>query len=286
MNFTQLFDIMISKYGGIGVLIVCVLIICSVIVTVGLPIIINKMFSKNTKTMSKDISETLTKGILNIGDTLTNTLKEQNMAQQELLSKIVDKLPDSRQEKIKHDEGQTQRFDISNDINALLLLMLNKYHATRVCVLEFHNGGTNIGGLPFVKYNMEYEQIKPDVKILGRLVRDLPASNIAPIISDLNDGTSKFKVYYKADIENLKTRSTVLYSHLSEINTEYIIYSPLYDSANIMIGLCAIEYMAGYDELISDDIIFNKLVETNKLDIHDNMIKISNYLDFKKKHQI
>ena len=148
---------------------------------------------------------------------------------------------------------------------------------------EFSAPGVNIGGLPFVKYDMVYEQINTDVDVLSSKVNDLPSANLAPIINDLKDGTTEYKVYYKKDIEDLINRSTVLYCYLKEINVEYIIYAPLYDSSHMMIGLCAIEYRSNKKSLVSDESVFNKILETNGLDIHDDVIKISNYLDFKKK---
>ena len=275
MNFTEVLKAIVENFGGVGVFVVCVLIVT----IVALPIVLDKKLTKN----NKDLTDVLSTGLIDISSTITQTMAQQNVDQQNLLIKIIDKLPDTNKEKEKHDIGQIQRLDISEEINAILLSMLHKYHASRACVLEFHNGGVNIGGLPFVKYDMVYEQINTDVDVLSSKVNDLPSSNLAPIIADLKDGTTKFKVYYKKDIEDLINRSTVLYCHLKEIQVEYILYAPLYDSSNLMIGLVAIEYRANSNTIISDESLFNKLIEKHGLDIHDDVIKISNYLDFKKK---
>lgn len=279
MDFTEVLKTIVENFGGVGLFVVCVLMITMVASPIAIPIILDKKLDKN----NKDLTTVLSTGLVNIGSSITQTMAQQNAGQQDLLKRIIDKLPDTNKEKEKHDIGQTQRLDIGVEINSLLLSMLHKYHASRVCVLEFHNGGSNIGGLPFVKYNMEYEQIRTDISVLGSVVQDLPSSNLAPVISDLKDGTTKFKVYYKKDIEDLVNRSTVLYCYLKEINAEYIIYAPLYDSTNIMIGLCAIEYIASDNYIISDENLFNKIVDIHRLEIHDDVIKIANYLDFKKK---
>ena len=275
MNFTEVLKAIVENFGGVGVFVVCVLIVT----IVALPIVLDKKLTKN----NKDLTDVLSTGLIDISSTITQTMAQQNVDQQNLLVKIIDKLPDTNKEKEKHDIGQIQRLDIGEEINAILLSMLHKYHASRTCVLEFHNGGVNIGGLPFVKYDMVYEQINTDVDVLSSKVNDLPSSNLAPIIADLKDGTTKFKVYYKKDIEDLINRSTVLYCHLKEIQVEYILYAPLYDSSNLMIGLVAIEYRTNSNTIISDESLFNKLIEKHGLDIHDDVIKISNYLDFKKK---
>lgn len=282
MDFTEVLKTIVEKFGGVGVFVVCVLMITMVALPIVIPIMLDKKLTKN----NKDLTTVLSTGLIDIGSTITQTMAQQNAVQQDLLVKIIDKLPDTAKEREKHDSGQIQRLDIGDEINALLLLMLHKYHASRVCILEFHNGGVNIGGLPFVKYNMEYEQIHTDVNVLGSIVQDLPAANLAPVIADLKDGTTKFKVYYKKDIEDLINRSTVLYCHLKEINVEYMIYAPLYDSSNVMIGLVAIEYIKCDNSILSDENLFNKLIDKYGLNIHDDIIKISNYLDFKKKNKV
>lgn len=279
MNFTEVLKAIVENFGGVGVFVVCVLIVTIVALPIVIPIVLDKKLSKN----NKDLTDVLSTGLIDISSTITQTMAQQNAGQQNLLEQIINKLPDANKEKTEHDIGQTQRFNIGEEINTLLLTMLNKYHASRVCILEFHNGGVNIGGLPFVKYDMVYEQINTDIDVLSSKVNDLPSANLAPVIADLKDGTTGYKVYYKKDIEDLINRSTVLYCYLKEINVEYIIYAPLYDSSHMMIGLCAIEYRSNKKSLVSDESVFNKILETHGLDIHDDIIKISNYLDFKKK---
>ena len=279
MNFTEVLKAIVENFGGVGVFVVCVLIVTIVALPIVIPIVLAKTLTKN----NKDLTDVLSTGLIDISSTITQTMAQQNAGQQNLLEQIINKLPDVNKEKTEHDIGQTQRFNIGDEINTLLLAMLNKYHASRVCILEFHNGGVNIGGLPFVKYDMVYEQINTDIDVLSSKVNNLPSANLAPVIADLKDGTTEYKVYYKKDIEDLINRSTVLYCHLKEINVEYIIYAPLYDSSHMMIGLCAIEYRSNKKSLVSDESVFNKILETDGLDIHDDVIKISNYLDFKKK---
>ena len=189
----------------------------------------------------------------------------------------------SREEKERHDIGQQYRFDIINKVNDLLIIMLNKYHASRVAVLEFHNGGQNISGLPFVKYNMEYEQINIDVKNMNGVIKDLPASVIGPIYADLTDGSKKFKVYYKEDIEEFKNRSTVLYSYLQELSVDYIIFAPIYDSNNLMFGVCCIEYSNTVKpSFVTSKETLDNLIESYKLELHDDIIRLSNYLTLNK----
>lgn len=279
MNFTEVLKAIVENFGGVGVFVVCVLIVTIVALPIVIPIVLDKKLTKN----NKDLTDVLSTGLIDISSTITQTMAQQNAGQQNLLEQIINKLPDANKEKTEHDIGQTQRLNIGDEINTLLLTMLNKYHASRVSILEFHNGGVNIGGLPFVKYDMVYEQINTDIDVLSSKVNNLPSANLAPIINDLKDGTTEYKVYYKKDIEDLINRSTVLYCYLKEINVEYIIYAPLYDSSNMMIGLCAIEYRSNKKSLVSDESVFNKILETHGLDIHDDVIKISNYLDFKKK---
>lgn len=292
MDFTKIFQTIISEYGGGGLLVVSILIVSIVVISIGLPLLINKQLDKNSQKITKGVSD----GLITFANKLTDNINIQNSSlvssinstqaklldnQKEMLAMMIDKMPNTTFEKSLHDKGQQQRFDINNELNYYLSQMRIKYQADRSCILEFHNGGHNIGGLPFIKYDMVYEQINKDVTPIHAKVTDLPSSNIASIIYDLHDGTDKFKVYYPEDIEKLSQNNSVLYFYLNELNIKYIVYGPIYDTNNIMIGLCVLEY-TNYPY---GDNMFRKFIDINALDIHSDIAKISNLLDLKHKNE-
>ena len=81
------------------------------------------------------------------------------------------------------------------------------------------------------------------------------------------------------DIEKLKEQSTVLYYQLKEIHVQYLIYAPIYDSNNIMVGLCVIEY----SRYFHGDNLFKEFILRKRNEIHNNVARIAGLLDFKHK---
>lgn len=294
MEFTEVLKQIIESYGGVGVFIVFLLIVCIVSLPVGLPIFLNKKLNKNTKDISKgltdgmnDIANTLTKNMGVQNEILINTLKDSQSKLLDTQTNMicymmsgVNTIVNSNKEiKDIHNKGISQRAEIDLQINQILHDMLLAYMADRTIVIEFHNSNTNIGGLPFLWYDIHYEQIAKDIPILFTRVQNIPSSNIAPVIKDLQDGTDNMVIYMPEDIEKFKEQSTVLYYQLKEINIQYLIYAPIYDSNNIMVGLCVIEY----SRYSHGDELFKEFIKRKNNEIRNNVARIAGLLDFKNK---
>ena len=83
MEFTDILKQIIESYGGVGIFIVFLLIICIVSIPVGLPIFLNKKLEKNGKEITKGVTDgmnvianTLTENMSSQNEILINTLKE------------------------------------------------------------------------------------------------------------------------------------------------------------------------------------------------------------------
>ena len=295
MEFTDVLKQIIESYGGVGIFIVFLLIICIVSIPVGLPIFLNKKLEKNGKEITKGVTDgmnvianTLTENMSSQNEILINTLKESQSKLLDTQTNMIGYIMSSvntivNNENIKnkeiHNKGISQRAEIDLQINQILHDMLLSYMADRTIVMEFHNSNTNIGGLPFLWYDIHYEQIAKDVPILFTKVQNIPSSNIAPVIKDLQDGTDNMVIYMPEDIEKLKEQSTVLYYQLKEIDIQYLIYAPIYDSNNIMVGLCVIEY----SRYFHGDNLFKEFILRKTNEIHNNVARIAGLLDFKHK---
>lgn len=295
MDYSEVLKQIIENFGGVGVIIVSLLIICVIAIPVGLPIFLNKKLSKN----SKDITQGVTEGLNSIANTLTTNMSSQNetliSTLKESQAKLIDtqtamigyimsnigNIVNKENNEIKqtHKRGIKQRADIDIQINQILHDMLLAYMADRTIIIEFHNNNTNLGGLPFLWYDIHYEQIAKDIPILFTKVQNIPSSNIAPIIKDLQDGTDNIIVYLPEDIEKFKEQSSVLYYQLKEVNIQYLIYAPIYDSNNIMVGLCVIEY----SRYSHGDELFKKFIDRKRNEIHNTVSRIAGLLDFKHK---
>lgn len=293
MDFTSILTTLLENFGWFGVVVVAILVIFIVAIPVGLPIFLNKLLNKN----SKDITTGVTEGMTNIANNLTTNINNQNKELVSTLKESQCKLLDTQTAMIgyimsnigtliqketstqaeTHKRGINQRAQIDAQINKILHDMLLSYMADRTAIFEFHNNNCNLGGLPFLWYDIHYEQIAKDVPMLFNKIQNMPSSNLSEIIRRLQDGTDKMCVLNSTDIESLQHNSTVLYYQLKELNVKYIIYAPIYDSSNIMVGLCIIEYS---NYILGDD-LFDEFIKRKEVDIHNNVARIAGLLDFK-----
>ena len=216
----------------------------------GLYYLIKYLLNKSTTSTNKTLSDGFTD--------LSKSMKEQNeklleaiIKQSEESTKTVGKVLDTvliektGKDKQEHDDRMNYRKDISKIIRTKMKDLLNRYNADRIFVLEFHNCKENVVGMPFYWADMTYEEIARGVKSIQPAWRDQEASQLDPIIDDMEE-FGGFKIYTTEDIEALQDLSSILYRKLRiERGVQEAIISALYSRDNILIGLLVIEYEDG-----------------------------------------
>lgn len=216
----------------------------------GLYYLIKYLLNKSTTSTNKTLSDGFTD--------LSKSMKEQNeklleaiIKQSEESTKTVGKVLDtvltekSGKDKQDHDDRMNYRKDISKIIRTKMKDLLNRYNGDRIFVLEFHNCKENVVGMPFYWADMTYEEIAKGVKSIQPAWRDQEASQLDPIIDDMEE-FGGFKIYTTEDIEALQDLSSILYRKLRiERGVQEAIISALYSRDNILIGLLVIEYEDG-----------------------------------------
>ena len=236
----------------------------------GLYYLIKYLLNKSTTSTNKTLSDGFTD--------LSKSMKEQNeklleaiIKQSEESTKTVGKVLDTvltekkGKDKQEHDDRMNYRKDISKIIRTKMKDLLNRYNADRIFVLEFHNCKENVVGMPFYWADMTYEEIAKGVKSIQPAWRDQEASQLDPIIDDMEE-FGGFKIYTTEDIEALQDLSSILYRKLRiERGVQEAIISALYSRDNILIGLLVIEYEDGVFipvEVLDDEDI---IAETNSI---------------------
>ena len=216
----------------------------------GLYYLIKYLLNKSTTSTNKTLSDGFTD--------LSKSMKEQNeklleaiIKQSEESTKTVGKVLDTvltektGKDKQEHDDRMNYRKDISKIIRTKMKDLLNRYNGDRIFVLEFHNCKENVVGMPFYWADMTYEEIAKGVKSIQPAWRDQEASQLDPIIDDMEE-FGGFKIYTTEDIEALQDLSSILYRKLRiERGVQEAIISALYSRDNILIGLLVIEYEDG-----------------------------------------
>ena len=216
----------------------------------GLYHLIKHLLNKTTSSTNKALSDGFTD--------LSKSMKEQNeklleaiIKQSEESSKTVGKVLDSvlteksGKDKQSHDNRMNYRKGISKVIRTKMKDLLNRYNADRIFILEFHNCKENVVGMPFYWADMTYEEIARGVKSIQPAWRDQEASQLDPIIDDMEE-FGGFKIYTTEDIEAIQESSSTLYRKLRiEQRVQEAIISALYSRDNILIGLLILEYDDG-----------------------------------------
>ena len=115
----------------------------------------------------------------------------------------------------QHDIEMELRNKNSEKINNLCKNLLYKTDASRVILLEFHNGNTGEGGLPFAKMTATYEQIDYHIDPVAGQYQGVTLS-LMPFVIDL-----MHKGYWCGNVDELKEIDRSLCYRLKSNNTSH-----------------------------------------------------------------
>lgn len=240
-NITAIADIF-EKFGWPGLLVACA--------GFGLYHLIKYLLNKTTSSTNKTLSDgftDLSKSMKEQNEKLLEAIIKQSEESTKTVGKVLDRVLTEKSGKDKqvHDDRMNYRKDISKIIRSKMKDLLNRYNADRIFILEFHNCKENVVGMPFYWVDMTYEEIAKGVKSIQPAWRDQEASQLDPIIDDM-EKFGGFKIYTTEDIEALQDLSSILYRKLRiERGVQEAIISALYSQDNILIGLLILEYEDG-----------------------------------------
>lgn len=236
----ELFAEIFNKYGWPG-LVIIILCTCGFIVW--------KLW--------KDQKSTINKGLDNFSSNVVETIQNNNAI---LLSsingqneKLIQAISNQNRELItyfitgrsmSHDDGLDVRLEISEQIDMEVRDLLYKSHATRVALLELHNGEVNLARLPFLKYTMHYEWPGKGIETISRKVKGLDASHLRVIINKINNTPDNVVILNSEDIDELEGVAPTLYEDLRlKLNLKHIVFVGIYNHINNrLIGLLVCEY--------------------------------------------
>ena len=250
MDLTILFEL-VAKYGwwsiamvaGIGIIYILTKIVTSKIshgVQDGMTIVGNKLAQSITSQLQElSVSTTsqvemLSGNITKQNNELVKTISGQN---ERLLSYLMHK--DAAEEDI-HDAKVEKRMDIAENIIDKLKDIMNKTHAVRAFIIEFHNSSKNLAGSPFAKYTCTFEWFDKGLEQICTKIAGLPYSTMAKIVGDIKR-TGKHQILY-TDMENMEIENPQLFSLLKDKRTTAVFYNTLYDDNNKMMGMLVIEW--------------------------------------------
>jgi len=250
MDLSTLFEI-IGKYGwwslliaaGMGLIYICVKLVASKItdgVKGGMDDIAHKLtgtVANQLQEMSSTNSSQLEMLSQNIAKQNTELVKAISSQNERLLSYIMNK--DTANAEI-HDRQVEKRIEVAESIIEKLKDIMNKTHAVRAFIIEFHNSYKNLAGSPFAKYTCTFEWFDKGLEQIGTKIVGLPFSTMAKIVGDVKRTGKHQKLY--TNLEQMENENPQLFSLLKDNRTTAIFYNTLYDDNNKMMGMLVIEW--------------------------------------------
>ena len=102
----------------------------------------------------------LFQGLLLVGLFFTGDAIYHFVRSEQFMETVLESM--EKKNKETHDEGTEVRGYVSPKINKILVKMVYEMHADRAFIIEMHNGKENASSLPFVFYDMTYEEIREE----------------------------------------------------------------------------------------------------------------------------
>ena len=126
----------------------------------------------------------------------------------------------------KHTESVMRRLNNEPKIRENLIELKNELNADRVYVLETHNGGTNLAGLPFLYVDLTYAEPRTSLSWLENEYKNVRLSRY-PWASALYENN-----FWGAPVEDLESLDPELYHRLKSEDVEYMAAIMMYGTYN------------------------------------------------------
>ena len=141
------------------------------------------------------------------------------------------------QQKI-HDYEMNMRLKNSGALNSMVVQLMYETNADRVLLAEFHNGSSNVTGIPFLKWSVTFESFTDEMGF--GVAHDYQQQQITlyPFITHMGENYL-YRGYVDTDLKTIdRSYSYRLLSH----GIQYIIVSQIVNERGSKCGLLILEY--------------------------------------------
>ena len=142
-----------------------------------------------------------------------------------------------------HDYEMNMRLQNSGALNSMVVQLMYETNADRVLLAEFHNGSSNITGIPFLKWSVTFESFTDDIGF--GVAHDYQQQQITlyPFITHIGENYL-YRGYVETDLKSIdRSYAYRLLSH----GIEYIIVSQIVNEKGSKCGLLILEYTDASD---------------------------------------
>jgi hypothetical protein len=137
-----------------------------------------------------------------------------------------------------HNYEMKMRLKNSSDLNNMVTQLMYETNADRVLLAEYHNGSSNISGIPFLKWSVTFESFRDEIGF--SVANDYQQQQITlyPFITHIGENYL-YRGYVESDLKEIdKSYAYKLLSH----KIEYIIVSQIVNSSGSKCGMLILEY--------------------------------------------
>jgi hypothetical protein len=137
-----------------------------------------------------------------------------------------------------HDYEMNMRLQNSAALNSLVVQLMYEVKADRVLLAEYHNGSSNISGIPFLKWSVTFESFRDEVGFSVANDYQLQQITLYPFITHIGENYL-YRGYVETDLKEIdKSYAYKLLSH----GIEYIIVSQIVNDKGSKCGMLILEY--------------------------------------------
>ena len=141
------------------------------------------------------------------------------------------------QQKI-HDYEMNMRLKNSGALNSMVVQLMYETNADRVLLAEFHNGSSNVTGIPFLKWSVTFESFTDEMGF--GVAHDYQQQQITlyPFITHMGENYL-YRGYVDTDLKSIdRSYAYRLLSH----GIQYVIVSQIINEKGSKCGLLILEY--------------------------------------------
>ena len=137
-----------------------------------------------------------------------------------------------------HDYEMNLRLENSAALNNVVLQLMYETNADRVLLAEYHNGSSNVSGVPFLKWSVTFEAFRDEMGY--GVANDYQQQQITlyPFITHIGDNYL-YRGYVETDLKNID--KSYAYKLMSN-GVEYIIVSQIVNNKGSKCGMLILEY--------------------------------------------
>ena len=141
------------------------------------------------------------------------------------------------QEKI-HDYEMNLRMENSASLNNVVMQLMYESKADRVLLAEYHNGSSNVSGVPFLKWSVTFESFKDEMGFGIANEYQQQQITLYPFITHIGENYL-YRGFVETDLKLIdKSYAYKLMSH----KIEYIIVSQIVNNKGYKCGMLILEY--------------------------------------------